>query len=94
MLLCAYGAVAADFKMNEYKDTNCQVASYTHSRASIFCGDIDGTTHSLYINPSSKSKVQFWSGPGCGGTFLYERAVSKSGECVKINGDEHSMGFA
>ncbi|CAF1425689.1 unnamed protein product [Adineta ricciae] len=61
--------------------------SYGHSRASIFCGQIDGTTGSVYVNPSGSSYVQFWSGPSCDGTFLYEVYIGRNtGRCLSVDG--------
>ncbi|KIJ30940.1 hypothetical protein M422DRAFT_36375 [Sphaerobolus stellatus SS14] len=93
LLLCAHGAVANDYKMNQYKDYDCKEPSYAHSGPAIFCGDIDYATHSLYIYPHDQNYVQFWSGPLCLGEILYTIPVDKYGQCYKLQGHEYSMRY-
>ncbi|KAL4243989.1 hypothetical protein ABKN59_010770 [Abortiporus biennis] len=82
--------LSTNYKMNEYTDDNCQHLNYSHERPSPFCGQIDGTTKSVYVAFGRGDTSQFWSGANCDGTFLY----SSGGNCIKLNGNEHSMGFA
>ena len=83
------------FKMNEYGTKDCTGRlHYGHSRASIFCGQIDGLTGSVYVNPSDRSSVVFWSGPRCDGTRLYSVPIGKNkGRCLDVDGRPRSMGF-
>ncbi|KAG4437736.1 hypothetical protein IFR05_006770 [Cadophora sp. M221] len=71
-------------KANEYKDTNCQVGSYTHHSGVLGCVNMDSTTNSVYL-ANGDSMFGAWVGYGCRNCDCSAFRGSLPGQCVNIN---------
>jgi len=71
-------------KANEYKDTACQVGSYTHHSGVLGCVNFDSTTHSVYF-ANGDSMYGLWTGYGCANCGCSAFAGALPGQCVNID---------
>ncbi|PVH73289.1 hypothetical protein DL98DRAFT_538478 [Cadophora sp. DSE1049] len=71
-------------KVNEYKDANCQVGSYTHHSGVLGCVNMDATTNSVYLTNGDRM-YGAWVGYGCRDCGCSAFRGSLPGQCVNIN---------